>query len=40
MTSDIYLEGVDYYAAIARPNWLLARVQEFKYRAPILEQIL
>lgn len=29
----------DYYASVARANWLLARVQTFKFRAPIIEEI-
>jgi len=28
-----------YYTSVARANWLLARVQTFKFRAPILREI-
>jgi hypothetical protein len=28
-----------YYAAVARVNWLLSRVQRFRYRVPILQEI-
>lgn len=28
-----------YYTSVSRANWLLARVQTFKFRAPILEEI-
>src|SRR5262249_48306733 len=29
----------EYYTSVARANWLIQRVQVFKYRAPILREI-